>query len=155
MLRSVSEARDDLPFEPVDLDPVAFVHPAEPSRDGGHHLVVLRTTVLELEDVLGLHVAPPVEVDRRLLGSLGRIDGEQPPHQPLLVGDPQLGPVRFRKPAGVAKVVRVEVGHDGAADRLAVSDLVEDASPVRLHLGAGDSGIDHRPLRLRPGAATD
>ena len=145
VLRGVSEPRDDLPFEAVDVDPIALVHAPEAARDGGHHLVVLGPAVLELEDVLGLDVAPPVEVDGRLLRRLRRVDGEEPPHQPLLVGDPEIGPVRLREPARVAEVVGVKMGHDGAADRPPLADLFEDPAPVRLHLGAGDAGVDHRP----------
>ena len=127
-----------------------LVHPPETARDGGHHLVVLRPAVLELEDVLGLDVATPVEVDGRLLGGFGRIDGEQPPHQPLLVGNPQLRPVRFGEPSGVADMVRVEVGHDRAVDRLAATELPDDPLPVPLHLRAGDAGIQHRPTVAVP-----
>ena len=37
------------------------------------------------------------------------------------------------------------MGHDGAADRLPLADLVDNPAPVSLHLGACDPGIDHGP----------
>ena len=145
VLRGMPEAGDDLPLESVDGDPVPVGHPAKAARDRGHHLVVLRAAVLELEDVLGLEAAPPVEVHRRVLRRLGRVDGEEPAHQPLLVGDPEIRSVLLRQPARVAEVVGMEVGDDDPLDRAAARQRVDDPPPVGLYLGASDAGVHYRP----------
>ena len=144
VLRGVPAADDHLPIAAADLEPAvvpdpphARRHRRRPAAEIPHPGAIgIDAVVVEPVDPEELHPGLDIVGDVLRPGEMGL--------QPFAVGHPQRRAELVLQPPGEAEMVGVEMGDDGALDRTPAEPL-DRVEPVRLHVVAVPTGVDHGP----------